>query len=287
MALTIHPIAENDPRLPTPNIASNTSSELKVQELTTDARILAAKWPLFEARQPIWVSCSGFDKNGDPVNKDVRSGEPNDSPDGLSVLAPVEWLKTLKDGSELTIACAVNLDGSANEAEAVKFPLRTYSIKAYPLILSEDFDDKPAQRIRAGESIDLPSMTITYDFTTGIDGYAGIRTHDDSLGTPAVPGMLAHHAVAPSSWDDDQQITFRFKSAYSRVRFANTYRYQDVDYRFCDDFGQVGFIRYTHTSGSVPQHGWIDFSAPSGRKITSIEFRTRGGTYLDYFTFWV
>ncbi|MBP3996772.1 hypothetical protein [Pseudomonas koreensis] len=286
LTLTIRSIAEDDPRLPTPNIAGNTSSELKVQELTTDARILAGKWPLFVPGQPIWVTCSGFDKNGDPVNKDVRSGEPNDSADGLSVLAPVEWLKTLKDGSELTIACAVNLDGSANEAEAVRFPLRTYSIKAYTPILSEDFDDKPNQLIRAGERIDLPSMTITHDFSTVSDGYSGIRIHD-WLFAPEVPGMLARQAIVIYPRGGDQQITLRFKSAYSRARFAHTYRTRDVYYRFYDDFGQVELIRYTHHNGHYPQHGWIDFSAPSGRKITYIEIQTTTYSYLDCFTFWV
>jgi len=123
--MSVLKIADGDPRLPTPNIDGNTSSELKVQELTTDARILAVKWPLFEPGQPIWVNCAGFDSNGDAVSKDVRSGEPNDSMDGLSVAAPVEWLKELKDGTELKITCAVNLDGSAIKANAVTFPPRS------------------------------------------------------------------------------------------------------------------------------------------------------------------
>ncbi|WP_200889827.1 hypothetical protein, partial [Pseudomonas fluorescens] len=159
LTLTIRSIAEDDPRLPTPNIAGNTSSELNVPELTTDARILAGKWPLFVPGQPIWVTCSGFDKNGDPVNKDVRSGEPNDSADGLSVLAPVEWLKTLKDGSELTIACAVNLDGSANEAEAVSFPQRSYIIKS-SISIYENFDSAPKQIFHENIPVTLDSGLI-------------------------------------------------------------------------------------------------------------------------------
>jgi len=167
LTLTIRSIAEDDPRLPTSNIAGNTSSELKVQELTTDARILAGKWPLFVPGQPIWVTCSGFDKNGDPVNKDVRSGESNDSADGLSVLAPVEWLKTLKDGSELTIACAVNLDGSANEAEAVSFPQRSYIIKS-SISIYEDFKNTADQQLHLNTPVTLASGLIINVLRNGV-----------------------------------------------------------------------------------------------------------------------
>jgi hypothetical protein len=130
LVLTIQPIAEDDPRLPTPNIAGNTGKELNVQDLTADARILAVKWPLFKLGQPIWVTCKGFDNNGNPISTDVKSGEPNDSADGVSVQAPVSWLKALKDGSALTVECAVSLDGSRDKTRAVLLPLRAYTVKA-------------------------------------------------------------------------------------------------------------------------------------------------------------
>jgi hypothetical protein len=134
LVLTIQPIAENDRRLPTPNIAGNTGKELDVQDLTADARILAVKWPLFKLGQPIWLTCKGFDNNGNPISTDVKSGEPNDSADGLSVQAPVSWLKGLKDGTESTVECAVNLDGARDISKAVLLPLRVYAVKSIPAL---------------------------------------------------------------------------------------------------------------------------------------------------------
>jgi hypothetical protein len=130
LVLTIQPIAENDRRLPTPNIAGNTGKELDVQDLTADARILAVKWPLFKLGQPIWLTCKGFDNNGNPISTDVKSGEPNGSANGLSELAPVDWLKDLKDGTELRVECAVNLDGIKNKVTAVALPTRIYTVHA-------------------------------------------------------------------------------------------------------------------------------------------------------------
>ncbi|KIF60921.1 hypothetical protein NX10_14775 [Pseudomonas fluorescens] len=102
-------IADEDSRLPTPNIAGNVSKELNVQQLPAGALILAQQWTSFKPGQPVWVTCSGIDKNGNPVSTDVRSGEPNDAPDGLSVAAPVQWLKELKEDTVLTVSLRVDL----------------------------------------------------------------------------------------------------------------------------------------------------------------------------------
>ncbi|QXI24295.1 hypothetical protein HU724_008445 [Pseudomonas iranensis] len=105
----VNKIADEDSRLPTPNIAGNVSKELNVQQLPAGALILAQQWTSFKPGQPVWVTCSGIDKNGNPVSTDVRSGEPNDAPDGLSVAAPVQWLKELKEDTELTVTLRVDL----------------------------------------------------------------------------------------------------------------------------------------------------------------------------------
>ncbi|SNY40105.1 hypothetical protein SAMN05660659_04790 [Pseudomonas sp. LAMO17WK12:I6] len=158
-------IIDEDPRLPTPNIDGNTSKELSVQDLTTDARILAERWPLFEPGQPIWATCRGFDKNGEPITNDVRSGEPNDSPDGLSLAAPIEWLKELKDGTELTISVKVNLDGIASELTATACPPRIYSLRGTQR--DENFDNVPPQLIGPLETLDTGAISIINQSSTG------------------------------------------------------------------------------------------------------------------------
>lgn len=174
--MSVLKIADGDSRFPTPNIAANTSSELKVLELTTDARILAVKWPVFEPGQPIWVNCAGFDKNGDPVSIDVRSGEPNDSMDGLSVEAPVEWLKGLKDGTKVTTTVKVNLDGVVDAAKAVVLPLRTYTVKAlHPFTIETTLMEINGLNVNADflalTGTPAPGTTQTRVPTSGDGGY--------------------------------------------------------------------------------------------------------------------
>jgi hypothetical protein len=178
-------IADGDSRLPMPNIAGNVSGVLKIHELQPDARILAVKWPLFEPGQPIWVTCAGFNKNGDPVSKNVRSGEPNDSVDGLSVEAPVEWLKELKHGTEQTTTLKVNLGGAANTATAVALPIRTYILKCEVRpTLDNVLNDKD---VEVPEGMTTVSTTLTLRGTASedkeVEVYDGSDTGAESKGT--------------------------------------------------------------------------------------------------------
>jgi hypothetical protein len=149
-------------------------------------------------------------------------------------------------------------------------------------VLSENFDGQPNSFITMGQSISIPSMTIT--LTSGA-GIAGIRTH----GAAEIPGMQTGPAIVTNADDVSQSgqqlITLSLKSAYSRVRFAYTHQERSVEIIFSDNAGNVG-------SKNLPEvislgHTWIDFSAPSGRKITSIQIVSRDWSYLDYFQFWL
>lgn len=128
LTLVINAIAENDPRLPTPNIAGETGEVLETNELESNARILSAKWPLQKPGQRFWVALEGFDQNGNPVTNHIRKGEPNESADGFSLEAPVTWLKGLKSESNLKVSCSVSLDESTASDKAVTFPERFYKI---------------------------------------------------------------------------------------------------------------------------------------------------------------
>ena len=277
--MSVLKIADGDSRFPTPNIDGNTSSELKVQELTTDARILAEKWLVFEPGQPIWVNCAGFDKNGDPVSKDVRSGEPNDSMDGLSVAAPVEWLKELKDGSELKITCAVNLDGSAVKANAVTFPLRSYGIKDISP-LYENFDGTPNQWIKVRQSIELPTMTIT--FLSG-GGYMGIYS---AMSHPEIPGkrsrQLLHLGYPDGSSSTSQRCKIDLKSDYSTVSFWQSWtKTNDITAFFYNTAGQLlGERLFTQ---SLEDAHLVEFTS-NGISRIEIECRSNVWIVLDHFS---
>jgi hypothetical protein len=172
-------IADGDSRLPTPDIDGNTGTALQVYELAATARILALKWPLFEPGQPVWVACKGFDNNGNPISTDVRSGEPNDSADGLSVPAPIEWLRTLKDGSEVTVECAVVLDGSSDRLRAIAFPLRIYTVTV------EDVKPTISSVKGSPSDIEIPHNSSTLETAVILSGIASkgqkVEVFDDAI----------------------------------------------------------------------------------------------------------
>ncbi|WP_177434742.1 MULTISPECIES: hypothetical protein [unclassified Pseudomonas] len=269
-------IIDEDPRLPKPDINGNTNKELRVQDLTTGARILAVKWPLFEPRQPIWVTATGFNKIGAPVSKEVRSGEPNDSVNGLSVAAPIDWLKELKEGTELKIACAANLDGSAIKANAVTFPLRAYSIKNILPPVLENFDNKPTQYITVGQRIELPSMTITFISGSGKIGIDGTLTH------PTLPGKRSGQLLHLAAGWPPQRCRIDLKSAYSKVSFWHTWTTTDKTTAFFYNtagqlLGEEKFTQSRHDAHLV------EFSAIG---ITRIEILNESDHIaLDYFSF--
>jgi hypothetical protein len=68
----------------------------------------------------------GFDANDAPIFFEDLKGEPHNTLGDLTRPAPLDWLKTLKDGSALTISFSVSFDGVG----AVRFPVRNYTVKA-------------------------------------------------------------------------------------------------------------------------------------------------------------
>ena len=252
-------IIDEDPRLPTPNIDGNTSKELAVQDLTTDARILAERWPLFEPGQPIWATCTGFDKNGDPITNDVRSGEPNDSPDGLSLAAPIEWLKELKDGTELTIIVKVNLDGIARELTATACPPRIYSLKGTQR--DENFDNVLPQLIGPLETLDTGAISIINQSSTGS---LKIVTFNRDSASGAIEGNVLIN-----------------ESAVTKFRIELKAPVQKLSFYYADVQATQGKVLFYGPDGYIDERPLISgagtsqliFSAPN---INYIEFHNEG-----------
>jgi hypothetical protein len=58
-----------------------------------------------------------------------KGQEQSQSPADLVTTAPIAWLKTLKEGRDVTVTFKVNLDKVEDEATAVSFPLRVYTVR--------------------------------------------------------------------------------------------------------------------------------------------------------------
>lgn len=210
-------IADGDPRLPTPNIAGNTSKELDVRGLTADARILAEKCSVLEPGQPIWVTCTGIDKNGNPVSKNVKSGEPNNSADGLSEEAPVEWLQGLKHGTEQTTTVKVNFNGIVNVATAVTLPLRTYTVKAlHPFTIDTALMELNGLNVNADflalTGTPAPGTTQTRVPTSGDGGYSYFSSSTDVA-------TVNNNGLVSGLKNGNATITVRENSSLREVSF--------------------------------------------------------------------
>ena len=139
LILAINPIVGGDPRLPTPDIAGETSEVLETNKLEDDARIHIVKWLLIAIEHKVWLRLIGTNENGTPYNRVIYDGanvEPSDL-EGLFPLAPVEELLGLQDNSELQVIFKINYDGNINEDQAVTAPIRRYTIMATPKLSIE------------------------------------------------------------------------------------------------------------------------------------------------------
>ena len=162
LALVILPIAPEDSRLPIPQIKPGT--ELEVTQLQAHDKLTVAQWPGQVSGQRLWLRYEEVTNitPADPYNDLV--GEAHTQPQGLSRELPLNWLKTLKNGSTLKISFWVNLASEQEFAQAVLFPVRTYLIKSLELIAPQlldlsspnvDFDDI----VDSGARIQVPAYT--------------------------------------------------------------------------------------------------------------------------------
>ena len=130
LGLAVQKIADGHAGLPKPGIDRAVSSELDVSRLKGDEQLRVAQWPLQVSGQGVWLRYDGVLESGTTVSKVIWEGPPHHSHEGLMTLAPIDWLRGLKDGSELKVEFKVNFDGRSDKDTAVTFPVRTYTVKA-------------------------------------------------------------------------------------------------------------------------------------------------------------
>jgi hypothetical protein len=115
--------------LPMPTIADETTRELNVSSLVGTEQLRVAPWLKQAPGQRVWLSYAGFLENGDATQQVVWRGQTAGPPSGALALAPIAWLKSLKEGRDVTVTFKVNFDKVDDEAKAVSFPLRVYTVK--------------------------------------------------------------------------------------------------------------------------------------------------------------
>ncbi|MCL5226502.1 hypothetical protein M4Z12_10415, partial [Pseudomonas sp. In614] len=279
LALTVNRIVDGDTRLPTPTITAVTDGvTLDLTSFTGDTSALLQAWLGIAVGQPFWLRCEGTTSSGALVTLRIHQGTAIGTTGDQSGDVTRAFLGQLGNGTQITVFAAVNFDGVANEATAVRFRVRDYTVKSVPIFWEENFNAQPTRSISAGQSISLDSMTIT--LISGA-GTSGIHT----FSTP-VPGMLNGPAIVTNNGTEtgQQQIRLSLKSNCSRVRFAYTYQLKAAEVIFLDGAGRID--QRDLPADPSNGHKWVDFSAPSGRQISTIDIISRDWSYLDFFQFW-
>ncbi|WP_334597376.1 Ig-like domain-containing protein [Pseudomonas alvandae] len=109
--------------------------ELDLTSFAGNARVTCAPWPLIAAGQRVWLRAEGIDQNGASYVITLYTASAVNSSEvsaGLVTDLPRSELLKLRDGSELKVILQVTFDRSSAQANAVDFPLRTYTVKAMP-----------------------------------------------------------------------------------------------------------------------------------------------------------
>ncbi|SEO75916.1 hypothetical protein SAMN03159293_03871, partial [Pseudomonas sp. NFACC39-1] len=268
-------------------------TELDLNKFTGHASVSVAPWPLIAAGQRVWLKCEGTAaSNGSNFTITLYAGSEVSSSQvtgGLSRPLLRSELERLRDGSALKIVLLVAFNGTNNQSEAITFPLRTYTIRKAPIVITENFDAQTTRLIAVGETIDTPSMTIR--FVAG-DGTAGIAPLTDASpgDNPAyqpVPGKREGqllHMHYKSTGTAGQRLRLDLKSVYSRVSFW--YFWSDKTHQVhCYDRNDQLLDSKSPPSPTKGDSVLIEFAA-SG--IARIDFQVIGGMdwlAMDFFTF--
>ncbi|MGZ9666996.1 hypothetical protein ACXX9E_12980 [Pseudomonas sp. GNP014] len=166
--LSVSKINEGDTRLPTPVVDGKTGNELDVALLQPTAQLTVTTWPHVEGER-LWLQYEGKDNQDQTVTFDDLRGEVGVGASGLSRAVPLDWLKDLKDGSELKVTLKVNFDGVANAATAVGFPVRRYSVRTVkqvdPTIISVKGHSASGPEIPDGATTTATTLMLTGEGT--------------------------------------------------------------------------------------------------------------------------
>ena len=166
LRLGVNRMIDNDPRLPTPTITpADNGTTLDLNSFAGDTEAWIKAWRGIALWQPSWLWCNGRTSSGATVTLPIYQGVPIGSVGDQSGVVTRAFLDQLADGSPINVLAAVNFDGVANEATAVKFPVRTYTVRALILIRPEITSVMDSK----GE---IPPDGYTFDTSVTVSGKA-------------------------------------------------------------------------------------------------------------------
>ncbi|WP_248748052.1 hypothetical protein [Pseudomonas sp. MWU12-2037] len=188
-ALTLNVQTIPDISLPMPLIPQaaqgGIGSELDLSTFVGDTRVTVAPWPLIAAGQRVWLRVEGTAIDNSRYTITLYTAYevvPSEVTAGLSTPLLRSELEKLRDGSALNVVLQVTFDQSSTQANAVDFPLRTYTLKAVALVAPTLTDITDSKGTVVGKITVETSVTVT---GTGSSGRQ-IQLMDDTsnIGNP-------------------------------------------------------------------------------------------------------
>lgn len=131
--------------------------EFNVGNLTTNATYRMGVWPLIATGQYVWLRLKGTNADGSDYNLEIHKAPGSYVSDQWITQGYYErsialaGLRNLKDGSALRMEFKAAFGKSTNESEAVVFPVRTYTIKAFEDVRPEVTGSKDSQGVEIAE----------------------------------------------------------------------------------------------------------------------------------------
>uniref|UniRef100_UPI00200FD266 hypothetical protein n=1 Tax=Pseudomonas sp. MWU12-2037 TaxID=2928690 RepID=UPI00200FD266 len=192
-ALTLNVQAIPDISLPMPLIPqaaqAGIGSELDLKTFAGDARVTVAPWPLIAAGQRVWLRAEGTALDGSRYTITLYTSsavQDSEVTAGLSTTLLRSELEKLRDDSPLNVVLQVTFDRSSTQANAVDFPLRTYTVKTVtdPLTIDRSY------MLLRGYSIRVSWPT------TGEDPNGNTEVRQASGGTPPYQYTSSNPSVA-------------------------------------------------------------------------------------------
>ena len=289
LRLNVNRMIDRDPRLTTPTAPpGNTTTTLDLNSFTGNTTAQLKAWRGIALGQPFWLSCEGKNSSGATVTLPIYQGQPIGSVGDQSGVVTRAFLDQLADGSQISVLAAVNFDGVANEATAVKFPVRTYSIKAIPEDLLE-FTNGPYEVAARGRvnpihlrlsknGQAIPNTSINLTLPGGFafeDGGTGSRTfYTDLQGMVILKQVQAssspgNYNLTANAGDIRDQTNLEVKALTAVERIPMSHVPNDIA------VSPDGLTVYSTTS-----YGWLVVAdASKGQEITSIFIEPKK-TYL-------
>lgn len=200
------------PVLPLPYIEGHTSSVLNLSNLVGSERAMVDRWNFINRNQRMWFELRGTSANDTPFVAVLYDGDLvtyNGEQIGIRPQAPVAQLRQLKDGSQLVMRFGVTFDQSTEQANALWFPERRYTVQAIP---AEFPVPRVLEATGSGAAVTLTPLNAQNGATVEV-AYSPMYTTDsltlEVLGASG-PGSVQ---LGPKNGEADGTVTFSLPAA--------------------------------------------------------------------------